>query len=131
MKGSRALGIVLIVLVGLLNFHIPHFLFQARDAAGVAGDVLELLLLANVLTALVAAVSIYRQRQWGWLVGLVVAVASMLLYLAQETVGLPGLPKAWLEPSRLLSLLADLLFVGLAVRHLRRARAVRAVRTGV
>ena len=122
---------MLVILVGLLNFHIPHFLFQAHDAAGPAGDLLELLLLANVVAALVAAISIYRHRQWGWLVGLVVAGTSVLLYLAQETLGLPGLPKAWLEPSRLVSLLADLAFVGLALRHLRRAQAVRAVGKGV
>jgi hypothetical protein len=40
--------------------------------------------------------------------------AKVALYLAQETVGLPGLPKMWLEPSRLLSLIVEGLFVVLA-----------------
>ena len=41
---------------------------------------------------------------------------SFGLYLAQETVGLPGLPQNWWEPSRILSLVIDALFMVLA-RH--------------
>lgn len=125
MRRARALGIVLIVLVGLLNFHVPHFLFQSRGAAGYPRDVLELILLANVLGALVSAIGIYRNVQSGWLLGLLVVAVSVLLYVAQETVGPPGLPQAWLEPSRVFSLLVDVLFAGLAVHEVRRARALR------
>lgn len=125
MKRARAFGIVLIVFVGLLNFHMPHFLFQSRGAADYASHVLELILLANVLGALVSAIGIYRNVRWGWLLGLVVVGVSVLLYLAQETVSLPGLPHAWLEPSRVFSLLIDVLFAGLAAHEVRRGRALR------
>lgn len=125
MRRARAFGIVLIVLVGLLNFHIPHFLFQSRGGAGYASYVLELALLANVLGALVSAIGIYRNVRWGWLLGLLVVGVSVLLYLTQETVGLPGLPQAWLEPSRVSSLLIDVLFAGLAIHEVRRARPLR------
>ena len=40
------------------------------------------------------------------------------LYESQETAGLPGLPKARLEPSRIVALLVEAVFVMLAVRRL-------------
>lgn len=107
-------GIALIIVVGLLNFHVPHFLIQSPAPSGYASLLLELVLLVNVVGAVIAAVGIYRNLRWGWLVGLAIAVVSVLLYLLQETVGLPGLPKAWLEPSRIVSLLVEALFAVLA-----------------
>ena len=109
-----ALGSLLIVLVGLLNFHVPHFLLEPGKAAGVGSAVLELILLANVLAAVVAAVGIGLRQRWGWRLGVAVAVFSVLLWLAQETVGLPGLPRQWGEPSRIVSLVIEALFVVLA-----------------
>lgn len=116
-NGSRRVrwaGVVLIVLTGLLNFHVPHFLIESPKSSGPASDLLELVLLANLLGALIAAVGISLNLRWGWLVGVFVAVLSVVLYVAQETVGLPGLPKMWLEPSRILSLTVEALFVVLA-----------------
>jgi hypothetical protein len=111
---AKAGGVALIVIVGLLNFHIPHFLIEptARDSS--ASYVLELGLLGNVLGAAIAALGIYRDLRWGWLLGILIASISVGLYIAQVTVGLPGLPKMWLEPSRLLSLVIEVLFVVLA-----------------
>lgn len=114
----KAGGTVLIIVVGLLNFHIPHFLIESRTHSDYASALLELLLVANVLGALVAAVGISRDHRWAWLLGLAVAGVSVLLYLLQETVGLPGLPRSWLEPSRLLSLAVEVLFAVLAVPQL-------------
>jgi hypothetical protein len=48
---------------------------------------LELALLANMLSTPVAAVGIYRNLRWGWLLGVFVAILSFMLYMAQETVG--------------------------------------------
>jgi hypothetical protein len=115
-KQLRAFGIVLIVLIGLLNFHVPHFLLEPTKPSGYASYLLELGLLINLLGAMVAAIGIYRNLRWGWIVGVLIAATSILLYLAQETVGLPGLPKAWWEPSRIVSLIVDALFVVLACR---------------
>ncbi len=110
----RIPGIVLIVFVGLLNFHIPHFLLESRESTGYAGYVLELLLALNVLGALVAAVGIFSRARWGWVLGIVICIISIFLYLAQETIGLPGLPQNWLEPSRIVSLVVEIGFLVLA-----------------
>jgi hypothetical protein len=113
-KPAKWTGIALIVLVGLLNFHVPHFLLEAPKSFAAPSAILELALLANALGAVVAAVGIFANLRWGWLLGLLIAALSFVLYLAQETVGLPGLPKNWGEPSRLVSLLVEGLFVILA-----------------
>jgi uncharacterized membrane protein YhdT len=111
---GKTLGIVLIIVVGLLNFHLPHFLLEPTKSNDPASFLLELVLLMNVLGALIAALGIYRDRRWGWLLGIFIVGVSVLLYLAQETVGLPGLPKMWLEPSRIVALLVEGLFILLA-----------------
>jgi uncharacterized membrane protein YhdT len=110
-KRAKWIGIVLIVLVGLLNFHVPHFLLEAPKSFGTASTLLELVLFVVLLAAVVAAVGIFYNRRWGWLLGLFIAAFSVVLYLAQETVGLPGLPRMWWEPSRIVSLLVEGLFV--------------------
>jgi hypothetical protein len=119
---TRVPGTVLIIVVGLLNFHIPHFLFQDPGAGGRAGYVLELGLVLNVAAAVVAAVGIVRRRGWGWILGMIVAGVSLALWLAQETVGLPGLPQAWTEPSRLVAVMIETAYLILASRQLIRRR---------
>jgi uncharacterized membrane protein YhdT len=102
---------VLIILVGLLNVHVPHFLLEAPKSFGAASTLLELVLFVVLLGAVVAAAGIFAHQRWGWLLGLLIVALSVVLYLAQETVGLPGLPKNWWEPSRIVSLLLEGLFV--------------------
>jgi hypothetical protein len=97
-------------MVGLLNFHLPHFLLERVPTAGDAAY-LEWVYLANLLGAVIAAVAVWRNRRWGWVLGVLVVGLSFVLYLAQETVGLPGLPKNWGEPSRIVSLIVDALFI--------------------
>jgi hypothetical protein len=92
---AKETGIVLIVMIGLLNFHVPHFLLESPKDVGSASSLLELALFATLLGAVVAAVGISRNRCWGWLLGILVTGIFFVLYLAQETVGLPGLPKTW------------------------------------
>ena len=119
---AKTLGIVLIVIVGLLNFHVPHFLIEPAASVGDGSSLLELVFLSNLLGALAAAVGIYRNGRWGWFLGMVMAGTSFTLYLAQETVGLPGLPKVWLEPSRIVSLVVEALFVHVAWYQVIRSR---------
>lgn len=114
---GRTLGVVLIVIVGLLNFHIPHFLIEPSTGAADASSPVELVFLANLVGGLVAAVGIYRNRGWGWLLGIAIVGLSIGLYVTQETVGLSGLPKNWFEPSRLVALGIDGLFVLVAWRQ--------------
>jgi hypothetical protein len=64
-------------------------------------------------------VAIWRGTRWGWILGIVIASVAIGLYLAQQTVGLPGLPKNWVEPSRIVALVIQALFVALATRQLR------------
>jgi hypothetical protein len=118
----KTLGIVLIVVTGLLTFHPPHFLLEPGRYPGTAAGavVLEIALAVNLLAALLAALGIWRGVRWGWLLGIVIAVIAVVLYLVQQTVGLPGLPKNWVEPSRLVSLAVQALFITLAIRQLRR-----------
>ena len=73
--------------------------------------------IANLLGAVIAGAAIWRNRRWGWLLGVFVVGLSFVLYLAQETVGLPGLPKNWWEPSRIVSLVVEALFIVVARSH--------------
>lgn len=126
----RTWGAALIIIIGLLNFHVPHFLFQAPGAGGRAGYVLEAGLLLIVVAAALAAVGIARERRWGWMLGVIVAAVAVVLWLLQETIGLPGLPRAWTEPSRLVALLVEGIFVLVAGYQLRHWRAdLRSVRS--
>ncbi len=80
---------VLIVIVGLFNFHIPHFLIESHTYS-IASYILEFALLVNVLGAVIAGIGIYRNKRWGWMLGILVSFVSVALWLAQETIGLPG-----------------------------------------
>lgn len=120
---AKTLGIVLIVVTGLLTFHPPHFLLEGRHPDTTAASLLEIGLAVNLVAALVAAVAIWRGTRWGWILGIVIAAVAIGLYLAQQTVGLPGLPKNWVEPSRIVALVTQALFIALAIRHLRRPAA--------
>jgi hypothetical protein len=113
----RWAGIVLMVVVGLLQLHLPHYLAEAWSPVGYMtypGPVLAAVMIGSVC----AAVAIGHNRRFGWGLGIGVATASCVLYLVQETVGLPGLPQAWWEPTRILSVLLAVFFVVLARRQL-------------
>ena len=112
--GRRAAGSALILFVGLLNFHIPHFLIETGKTAAFGSSALEVVFGLNVLAAVVAAAGIAAGRRWPWLLGIAVVVLSIGLYAAQETVGLAGLPKQWFEPSRIVALVAEVVFLWLA-----------------
>ncbi|WP_353365907.1 hypothetical protein [Mycobacterium sp.] len=104
------MGIGLIIVVGFLGLHLPHYLAEARspgDYAGYPGPILVL----TVAGSVIAALAIGYTRRFGWIVGIGVVVVSWLLYALQETVGLPGLSRTWWEPTRLMSLAFSALFV--------------------
>lgn len=118
-KSFKTWGIVLIAIVGLLNFHIPHFLIESTTVFNSRAYILEFVLLLNVLGALISAFGIYYNKRWGWMLGIIISLVSFLLYLVQETIGLPGLPRMWLEKSRIVALIVEAVFTTLAIKILR------------
>ncbi len=100
-------GIFLITALGLI-----HLLEAPEELEEVT--YLGLLFLANFGGAVVAAIGIYRNYRWGWLLGVLVAGGAFVGYVVSCTVGLPGLEvEEWLQPLGLLSLLVEGLFIGL------------------
>lgn len=70
----------------------------------------------NFVGALVAAVGIYRDALWGWLLGVVVAGGALVMYVVSRSIGLPGFEQAigrWTGPLGILSLIVEALFVAL------------------
>jgi len=113
----KTLGAALFIILGLLNFHVPHFILERSTDSVSGASWLELVFVAVVLGAMTAAVGMWCARRWGWLLGVVVVVVALALYVTQESVGLPGMPQNWLEPSRIVSLIFDALFVAVAWKH--------------
>jgi len=108
----------LIVVIGLLNFHVPHFLLESGNPTGTVGArLLEAALLITMAAAVGAAIGIYRDRPWGWYLGGLVVLVGVAMYVAQETIGLPGLPRVWWEPSRILALALEALYLHLAMKN--------------
>jgi hypothetical protein len=120
---NRIIAIILILITGLLNFHIPHFLTESNHLTGVS-NAIEVTYLINLLAVLAAAVGLYCDQHWGWTLGVLVALFSAFLWLLQKTVGLPGLPRTWLEPSRIVSLIIEGLFLLYAYRYFRTRRSM-------
>lgn len=112
--GLKIIAVVAIVATGLIH------LVTTRDSFGEA-TYKGLLFVANGVGALVAAVGVYRDRDWGWLLGALVAGGAILGYVLSRTVGLPGLPAepdAWFEPLGVASLIAEAVFLmAFAVRR--------------
>jgi hypothetical protein len=96
---TRASGIVLIVVIGLLNFHIPHFLIEPARNGSYAAYVLEVGLLANVLGAVIAAVGIYLGHRWGWLLGSSLRPSRWLSTSRRRPWAYPGSPRCGSSPA--------------------------------
>ena len=104
-------GMALIAVVGII--HLIEMPEHFEEAA-----YLGLLFLANGAGAAAAAAGIARDARWGWLLGVAVASGAFMAYVWSRAVGLPGLDAdeaEWLEPLGLTSLVAEVLFVALAV----------------
>ena len=68
----------------------------------------------NFIAALVAAVGIYRDALWGWLLGVLVAGGALVMYVLSRSVGLPGFEHAvgrWSGPLGVVSLVVEALFI--------------------
>ena len=82
-RALKLAAILLLVAVGLAHLRgaLPHYRFAPYIGVG---------FVVNFVGALVAAVGIYRDALWGWLIGVVVAGGALVLYVVSRSVGLPG-----------------------------------------
>jgi hypothetical protein len=119
---NRWAGIGLIIVVGLLGLHLPHYLAEAGSPGDYAAYPGPILVLTYGWVGDRGAGHRLHNRRFGWIVGIGVVVVSWLLYAMQETVGLPGLSRTWWEPTRPMSLAFGGLFVVVALRELSRRR---------
>jgi hypothetical protein len=106
-RAVKVAAIVLIVAVGLAHLRgaLPHYRFAPYIGVG---------FVVNFVGALVAAVGIYRDALWGWLLGIVVAGGALVLYVVSRSVGLPGYEVAvgrWFGPLAVISLLVEVPFL--------------------
>ena len=107
-KGVKLLqwfAIAFIVVAGLIHLYAtPGELDEALY--------LGLLFIANCIGAVVAAYGILRGRGWGWTLGFLVAVGSIVGYVWSRTSGLPGMEiEEWLNPVGVASLVMESMFV--------------------
>ena len=103
------LGIVLILEAGLLHY-------IASQDASLRAPYLGYLLVGMFLGTVVSAVGIYRQKPWGWLLGCILAVCSLIGYVWNSTLGLPQLaPVPWLYPYAIAASVSEVLFLLLSL----------------
>ena len=103
----KLMAILLIIAVGVTHLigTSPHY--RVAPYIGV-------LFVANFIAALVAAVGLYRDALWGWLLGVLVAGGALVMYVISRSVGLPGYEHAvgrWFGPLAVVSLVVEALFI--------------------
>jgi hypothetical protein len=111
-------AILLIVAVGLVHLRgaPPHYNFAPY--MGIA-------FVANFVGALVAAVGIYRDALWGWLLGVLIAGGALVMYVVSRSVGLPGFELSvgrWFGPLATIALIVEVPFLALFLLAVRTRR---------
>jgi len=110
-KTVRGVAIFLMIEIGLVHYFSSQHEFEEAWILGY-------LFIANFLGALMAAYGIYRQKRWGWVLGLFIALGSLVGYVWSRTTGLPLLPaEEWLYPWGVTSVIAEGLFCLLALLY--------------
>jgi hypothetical protein len=82
-KGFRGAGVLLIVACGLIHLVSAPDHLQEATYVGV-------LFSANAAGSLVAAIGIYRDRLWGWLLGALIAGGAFAMFMVSRLIGLPA-----------------------------------------
>jgi hypothetical protein len=105
---TRLAGVVLILAVGAIHLLEAPAHFEAAAYLGV-------LFAINFVGTLAAAIGIFRgAKGWGWTLGALISVLSLLAYLASRLFGLPGFAEAagkWNEPLGTLAMILEGLFL--------------------
>ena len=109
MKAAVGVGIVLILLSGLIHLWLaPEHFEEATYLGG--------LFVAEFVGTVVAAVGIYRDQEWGWILGALIAIGAIVAYVVHGTIGLPIVGTEELfEPMGVLTKIIELLFLGVVV----------------
>jgi hypothetical protein len=112
-------GMIALALTGLIHLiETPECLDEQRY--------IGILFALSAVGAAIALFGIAKDRAWGWLLGLAVAAGCFAGYVLSRTVGLPSFREAswssFLEPPGLLSLLAEAVFIVVALRTLTAGR---------
>jgi hypothetical protein len=84
---TRIAGVVLVLAVGMVHLvEVPtHYLISPY---------LGVLFVVNFIASLVAAFGIWRgAKGWGWTLGALISLLSLLAYLASRLFGLPAAPE--------------------------------------
>ena len=103
-KILRGFAIFLMLEIGLVHYFSAQHEFEEAWILGY-------LFVANFIGALVAAYGIYRQKRWGWGLGLLIALGSLVGYVWSRTTGLPFLPaEEWLYPWGVTSVITESLY---------------------
>jgi hypothetical protein len=105
---TRLAGVVLILAVGAIHLLEAPAHFEAAVYLGV-------LFVINFVGTLAAALGIFRgAKGWGWTLGALISVLSLLAYLVSRLFGLPGFAEAagkWDEPLGTLDMILEGLFL--------------------
>jgi hypothetical protein len=102
-------AIVLILEIGLL--HILTAQAEYEEAA-----YMGYLFAANFFGSLIAAFGIYQRQFWGWMLGLVIAAASIAGYAWSRTLGMPGMNvEEWFTPYGIISMSVEAAYIFLTL----------------
>lgn len=107
----KLIGIVVIFIIGVIHLIMLPGEYEEALYMGV-------LFGFNFLGSIIAAVAIYRNISWGWILGFIVAIGSLTGYILSRTVGLPGMEvEEWINPYGLMSLIMEAVFIVLVLRR--------------
>jgi hypothetical protein len=102
-------SVAIIAIIGLVHLYMAPQEYGEVAYMGILFGI-------NFVAAILAAVGIYRQNNWAWLLGVGIALGSLIGYVLSRTVGLPGMEiEAWLTPTGVLSLVTEVVFILLVV----------------
>lgn len=109
-KTSRKGAALAIALVGVIHLVLAPEYFEKASYLGV-------LFLAGAVASGVVTLRLFRQDDGAaWLLGAVVAAGMFIGFILSRTVGLPGFYEQEWEPTGLVSLVLELVYLGFMLR---------------
>lgn len=116
----RVLGVIFLIVIGIIHLFIIGAGFHLQEYLGV------LFILDTIISFVGALWIAFSDASFGWLLGTLAAVGSLVGYLVTRTLSLPGLHiLPWNAPFGLPALIAEALFTVLALFALARRSSTR------